>query len=348
MIKEHQAKSQMITLGFTATPKTKLMPRIYRYSREQAVKEGVTAPLVHDSFIENYSDQNIQKLIIHLPNLLRSHLHPSGLALGKLKGIIYFPPGTKLDTIKDSLTNYSCYVVRSSMKNVQAEVKKFSEDEKPCIALAIGMLNVGYNDKDLDWVMLATPPSKDGNRECQNVGRALRSGNNLFKVGYVLTFSDANISKLEISKDMHADRPAYLLIHPTYKMKRHKKISLDQMTSNINTDEKTAISHQETSDSTDQKRVVSRPVDRYPMPSQILYFYERIQTCEQELYNLSLPKKNNRTISFFPKITSPLDSMSLASKREYLTSQIISYKNELIRLGVPEEDFYKLKLKLLR
>lgn len=193
-----ETKSQAnLILGLTATPKKKVpfsSQTIFNYTRLQAVEEGIIPPFIYDDLGEDYTGDKKDKLINRLSQFLDERIHPCGRPLSKLKGIVYCPSIQDAQRAQEALkeTRLSSVVIHSQSRTAKKDIQTFKQSQKG-IAFAVNMLQVGFSDKYLDYVLLLKP-AKNSNAVSQMAGRVMRGKD---KVAYVMSFRDANVENFK-------------------------------------------------------------------------------------------------------------------------------------------------------
>jgi type I site-specific restriction endonuclease len=242
----------------------------------------------------------------------------------------------------------SCYIIHSKQKNVQQSIKTFQEDSRPVVALAVGMLKVGFDDKNVEWSIIAQPSHK-ADVFTQQAGRTVRiRENNIAKIGYVLTFSSANIHRSQCALQNYTQS---FFVNKQYEIQRKKRLSIRPNITALEILDKK---------SSDQSIPQAIRIDlfngnSYPLTQEKLNLIEKRNQLLSELEKLESQLKENVTPktklltptypTSFLKPTGPWDGESLAKKRKHtrsmLESRIDSVKNDLEKLGVPKEQLYK-------
>lgn len=219
-IYKNNSKYHAMLYELSATPRHKESKIIFEYSREEAVKDGVIAPLVIDKISMPYSEKNAKALIYYLPALLATFIHPSGLFLRQLKGIIYFPMGTKLEgKIHTMLTenHIFSFIIRSDNDQAKEDLEKFKAHQGPAVALTVKKLGVGFDDSALDYIIIIQS-AQNPSRVLQMAGRVLRHPQYI-KIGYVLAFEDINFPR-PVNQTSDDDPSSKVLINENYRKKR--------------------------------------------------------------------------------------------------------------------------------
>lgn len=209
-----------LILGSSATPPpdTLLAETVFTYTRNQGVREGFLAPVIADSLGIDFSETNVLDLIQCLPLILKQY-HPGFAKTDQLKdskGVIYLPSieecNTALEILKDK--KIKAYSIHSQNPAHKKELQCFLESDEPGVLLAVKMLRIGFNAKDLAWAIIAQNPKDDyaGRSDVeQEIGRVMRKMGD--KIGYVLCFD--NIYK-NIVAPMLAKQPVTLPVNPDY------------------------------------------------------------------------------------------------------------------------------------
>jgi len=333
---------------FTATPKRTIQPFpiIFNYTRKQAVEDGILVPLFLDSFKENYSEENLKKLLTILPQFLKTYLHPSGLRLNQMKGIIYLPPGHPLTEIKEHLekNDISCYVIHSQEKKVQTIVKNFKKDTKPTVGLAVGMLGFGFDDERIDYVIIANS-AKNKTLVAQNSGRAVRRDpRNPEKTALVITFNNPCVDSLELSQE-NRDRNGFLFMRSNYEAQNRQILSLERFEFAKKTENTVSSSFHPRmfakEDLSEEKKSIIK----------IAALMEKLRKLESDLNKLlslnTKPFTANSIVfnSIFNKPTSPWNGFSIEKQKEHrmalVMEDIKSIKEQLEKFGVPREHLYR-------
>ena len=192
------------TVGLTATPAKDMVTsydKIFEYTRVQAVKDKIISPVILNKLQENYSPKMAQAKISSLTALLQGHVHPNGHTLEKLKGVIYLPSIRDLEKAYALLqSQIKVFKAHSREKGCDEQVSQFKSTKEPCIMLAVGMLRIGFSDKDVDYGIVLKSAVADDVK--QILGRVVRYKEG--KIGYLLGFSDINTDAMETMLDKEA------------------------------------------------------------------------------------------------------------------------------------------------
>uniref|UniRef100_A0A0Q9YA79 Type III restriction enzyme, res subunit n=1 Tax=Candidatus Berkiella aquae TaxID=295108 RepID=A0A0Q9YA79_9GAMM len=210
-----------LIIGATATPpESDRLITAYRYTRAQGVKEKYLAPVIADSLSMSFSKENVAILIPALPTILQTQNHPNFREKQKLKdskGIIYLPSiadcEQALAVLKEA--GITAFCIHSKNTKHKAELEAFLENDDPGVLLAVKMLRIGFNAKDLGWTIIAQNAKAKEHASRSNIeqmiGRVMRLNGD--KVGYVLCFKDV---LAEVVKPLLASQPITQKVNPDY------------------------------------------------------------------------------------------------------------------------------------
>jgi len=188
-------------VALSATPSKEMGHAIYEYNRVQAVKDKIVSPFIMDTWSEDYSRSTVGKKIDELNTILKNQIHPNGSKLNQLKGVIYLPSINDVETVYNTLkNNIDVFKAHSKESHLDEKIKQFKKTKAPCVILAVGMLRVGFSDKNIDYELILRSAQADDVK--QIIGRVLRYKEG--KVGYVLGFRDIDTSSLVARYDEEA------------------------------------------------------------------------------------------------------------------------------------------------
>lgn len=218
---EELAEGDPLVVGSTATPLANdpLTHTAFTYQRARGVREGFLAPVIADTLGADYSTDSVAQLISCLPLLLSTQYHPGFeqiATLANTKGVVYLPSINDCNRAEAVLAKaqINCYSIHSQNKEHKADLQAFLESAQPGVLLAVRMLRIGFNAKDLAWVIIAQN-GEDTHEGCSNmeqmIGRVMRFLGS--KIGYVLCFD--NVYQ-EIIRKLLADQPLTLPVSPDY------------------------------------------------------------------------------------------------------------------------------------
>ncbi|MBN9289234.1 MAG: DEAD/DEAH box helicase family protein [Gammaproteobacteria bacterium] len=187
-----------LIIGLTATPpEDDPLTTAYRYSRAQGVKEGYLAPVIADSLGVSYTKENVELLIQALPTILKAQYHPGfgdKTKLNDSKGIIYLPSIEHCERARVLLESkgITAFCIHSKNGKHKAELQEFLKSENPGVLLAVRMLRIGFNAKELGFAIIGQNADPDEHSSRSNIeqmiGRVMRLQDD--KVGYILCFSN--------------------------------------------------------------------------------------------------------------------------------------------------------------
>jgi superfamily II DNA or RNA helicase len=170
----HSGKTHFVR--FSATPRKAKRDDFY-YDRGEAIQAGFLAPLHVDKVLSKAL--RISNKELHLENveqLLRYHQHPNGQVLSERKGLIFVGSQKEARALREYLTEkiqgIHCYQISSHNAKRLVDLEKFKKYPVG-VAIAVGMLVEGFDDKRVSWVMLLKKQMKP-RRRIQTIGRVLR------------------------------------------------------------------------------------------------------------------------------------------------------------------------------
>ena len=219
MISKNRSKR---VFGFSATP-LKFNPfrrEIYRYSRQQALDDGIIVPIIMDKRKESYSLDEVDVVIDNLHNWLKYSIDSNGRPFCENKGIVYLPDSSYCELAKQKLLNHGypeneIYIIHSNNSTYKDDLERFKNAPK-AVAFAIRMMRVGYDDTKVKWIVIAKKADDDG-LLAQMAGRVMRRDREEpKKVGYIQTFADANTDYFESWIDKEALEKAEPLFLKSY------------------------------------------------------------------------------------------------------------------------------------
>lgn len=191
-------------IGLSATPDIKKHPslkhEIFRYTREEALKDGRVAPIVIDKFNKAYDEKVYQEMLKRTPEILQNHFHPNGKLLCNNKGIIYVASIEDADALSKRINEAGIPSFPVHSKASKDNLKNFKQSSAS-VAVAVRMLRVGFDDPTVNYAIDLQNPN-NGDIFTQIVGRAMRI--NLLdprKIGYIITYKDANTANFNVTTD---------------------------------------------------------------------------------------------------------------------------------------------------
>ena len=338
-------EKDFMTYAFSATPKVHTdLPEIYRYSCQEGIDEGILPPVLVENFTSSGLDDALDAFILQLPTILKQHLHPSGLTLDKLKGISYFKPGTDFPSIADALkkAGITAFIIHSKYDDHAEQITLFKACNGPCIALACDMLEVGFSDNNINFILIAKSESHD--KFMQQAGRVMRlQKNNVCKVGYVA-------SLYEVKHDF--ETPPMAFLHKEFRAKQKKQLNLadvhryEDMPMAAFSKPTTLDSMTKTSPSYTSRPPVTTFFEEklgHALLQRIQGLLNKLTILETEYAKILNPSLD-KTSAFFKSATlqpsSPHDSLSKKEKADLWRWKIKLCKDELRELGLTDEELY--------
>ena len=195
------AASTIPIVKFSATPPIQPEVRTFTYKTAQAVNDGVIVPFILDQIIlpDNTPDP-VNTLLRYLPALIKHQIHPSAnddkqpQTLGQLKGIIFFESQSQAEEALKILANFfKVYLITSNNPKRERDLEDFKASDMPAIALAVNMLQLGFDDPRIHWFMDLHPGQRT-DVKAQKTGRVLRIFEK--KTGYGLLLNPENYESL--------------------------------------------------------------------------------------------------------------------------------------------------------
>jgi superfamily II DNA or RNA helicase len=185
-----------LVIGSSATPPKNdwLSNTLLKYTRAQAVEDGILAPVVADGLGCDFSEDNLSNLIAALPAIITHQNHPGFLdntTLRSTKGIIFLPYIKDCENAHGVLNKAGIrnFAIHSSNASRKLELDQFLASDEPGVLIACDMLGIGFNDKNIAWIMIG----RNANPESaaiieQKMGRVMRRMAD--KAGYILAFDN--------------------------------------------------------------------------------------------------------------------------------------------------------------
>lgn len=208
-------QSQATVLGFSATPPKEYQP-IYHFSRLDSLHAKITVPMIIDRLPYKLSKAN-EKRAEKISELLNNHRHPrDGQPLANTKGIIFVSSITEADqfarVINQDRSQPLALSVHSGLSNYTQLITHFQKKQfnQQSILIVVGMLQTGYDDKNLSWCIIARNNNENSATVHQIIGRVLRNNTeDPKKIAYVLADHHLNLSEFGLLKDNEAITKAH-------------------------------------------------------------------------------------------------------------------------------------------
>ncbi|EHL32802.1 DEAD/DEAH box helicase [Legionella drancourtii] len=199
--------SKATIVGFSATPPKNVSP-IYSFSRLDSLQCGITVPMIIDKLpyqLNNTNEKRTQKIA----ELIKNHSHPSnGRPLKESKGVIFVSSIEEADQLATSLNQLLSknllFSVHSKLNNYNTLIATFQKKEldSPGILIVVGMLQTGYNDKNLSWCIIARNKNENSTMVQQIIGRVLRKNPaHPNKIAYIIADTHLNIHEFGPLRD---------------------------------------------------------------------------------------------------------------------------------------------------
>ncbi|CEG58363.1 DEAD/DEAH box helicase [Legionella fallonii] len=203
-------RSQATVLGFSATLPKRYTP-IYQFSRLDSLQAKITAPMIIDRLPYRLSNAN-EKREDKISRLIRCHSHPrDGRLLDKTKGIIFVSSIAEADQLADAINQSHperlAISIHSGLSNYAQLIAQFQKKKlnQPGILIVVGMLQTGYDDKNLSWCIIARNNNENSTTVRQIIGRVLRGNpEDPQKIAYILTDQHLNLRDFGPLKDKEA------------------------------------------------------------------------------------------------------------------------------------------------
>ncbi len=202
--------SKATVLAFSATPPKDVNP-IYSFSRLDSLHCNITAPMIIDRLPYQLSNTN-ENRAEKIGSLIQEHCHPSsGRPLKESKGVIFVSSIDEANQLANSLNQRLkkrlVRAIHSNVSNYNQLITQFQNQEldKPGILIVVGLLQTGYDDKNLSWCIIARNNNENSTTVYQIIGRVLRKNpTHPEKIAYVIADTHLNISEFGPLRDCEA------------------------------------------------------------------------------------------------------------------------------------------------
>ena len=138
---------------YSATPHTPIDDTFFSLSRDKAIHEGHLAPIYVDSTLPNQFDAQT------LLTIMLGQQHPNDGGLSEHKGIIFVDTIENAQSLaikfRETFGAEHVFEVHSKCSDYSGNIQQFREKKDSAVAIAVDMLQEGYNDEFLDFIIYA-------------------------------------------------------------------------------------------------------------------------------------------------------------------------------------------------